>query len=1040
RRPARAPPCAPSATSSSSARCPRRLRGRRPSARGARFRRLAALDGGVKKAKFDEATEARVTSAVEAAAQLLETLLMEQPTWQQQLERLLRASCWTSSPRPCRTWSGGALHLAKRLLAAFHQHCWTAWTGRPSRYPGTRTWAAWLAAWCPGSPIRPFRVRELGLRCIELLLKLSLIYYEQEESVNISSSVSVISERLHRSDSNVMFQAVSDVGKLALRVLEPRPQLASLVTACVDGPAGAAHRLRQRGLRAAGQRRQVPRRRAVQRSRQPRRAHGHGARPARPGMSRPRTGLLRAVRSLCQHHLLPVLPQLPAAQGPAVAGLDQELWHQLASVDAINASPLYWDTLTSALPYEEKADSRKAATKLPQADGDGHRHPPECSADAVLGQFYRLLLALSLAASVHCSVDSGANPEAIQLALRRFLAGSGCHEVLEDVTWAELRRGANWQAAMSALLAGALRCRPQAAANSAPPRSATCRPRTIRRGPARRPPRHGGLCAALRPHPRNIAAVRLALTALTIGDDAVCAAAMAALSGLLGCLAEPDLPPHSSSTSGLRTRACFEREAADLRRAAFALLAAFCSPEQFATAQLKRTALSPTPPGPSEAVLTEQAQSSLVPLLLHSSDPDPDAATEARRALSVLLPLLRRARPLRGPGAAPAARLLAPRARPPTPRSRSGCPAYAAACLAYFPLRLAGAPCRRRSALRLPCCSNCTEAALRSQSVSAEHVCACLESLLKDPAAPDFAACPDDARPPLRISKLLVANRGEIACRVIRTVPAASGIETRLRLQRRRSDALHVPPGQRKGGAFRIGPAPASQSLTCGRPPHRRGQSGPAPRAIHPATAFLSRTRVCRALRQQRRHPFIGAASQRHRRDMGIKKLQGDHGRGSACRGHHRRFTMATTRAGWPRPPGGVKSFGNGDVLLGAGIEQLATLEVQVFRRPVATTCTSFERDCSVQRRHQASRKRRPGISPETRVQLGEAPAGPLRPFGYVGGRHVEFIMDAKEEFLLHAREHRLQWSTPFSEIAVHLASTWWSCRSRVASSRMPMP
>ncbi|PAA53815.1 hypothetical protein BOX15_Mlig024729g1, partial [Macrostomum lignano] len=716
------------------------------------------LDGGVKKAKFDEATEARVTSAVEAAAQLLETLLMEQPTWQQ-LERLLRLLLDEFAAAVPDLERERALHLAKRLLAAFHQHLLDC-LDRPAK-PVSRDpdLGGLVGGLVPRVTDPAIPVRELGLRCIELLLKLSLIYYEQEESVNISSSVSVISERLHRSDSNVMFQAVSDVGKLALRVLEPRPQLASLVTACVDGLreprtdcASAACVLLGNAVKSRG---------AELYSEVDSLVGLMGTALARLDRDVPaRTGLLRAVRSLCQHHLLPVLNCLLHKDLPWPDS-DQELWHQLASVDAHKCLTTLLDTLTSALPYEEKADSRKAATKLPQAavTAIGILSEPECSADAVLGQFYRLLLALSLAASVHCSVDSGANPEAIQLALRRFLAGSGCHEVLEDVTWAELRRGANWQAAMSALLAGALRCRPQAAAELCAAtlghvqaahechRLTACllaeqllpadpagsdnllsalltrladQSAGVRRAALRAMAASAPRCA--RAHATSL--LSACLNGIDDRDDAVCAAAMAALSGLLGCLAEPDLRPILVNVC-LRTRACFEREAADLRRAAFALLAAFCSPEQFAT-------------GPSEAVLTEQAQSSLVPLLLHSSDPDPDAATEARRALSVLLPLLRAPglsealeRHLR-PGCwhpGEAAHAVSRQAQP------ERVPAYAAACLAYF--RSAWPELRAAAALLSGCLLlNCTEAALRSQSVSAEHVCACLESLLKDPAAP----------------------------------------------------------------------------------------------------------------------------------------------------------------------------------------------------------------------------------------------------------------------------------------------------------------
>uniref|UniRef100_A0A1I8FUN7 DUF4042 domain-containing protein n=1 Tax=Macrostomum lignano TaxID=282301 RepID=A0A1I8FUN7_9PLAT len=436
------PPCAPSATSAAPP-AAGRLRGRRPSARAARSPSSRCPDGGVKKAKFRRGTEARVTSAVEAAAQLLETLLMEGRTWQQ-LERLLRLLLDEFVRRGlCRTWSGsGRCTWPSGCWPPSTSTCWTAWTGRPSRYPGPGPGRPGWRPVVPGSPIRAIPVRELGLRCIELLLKLSLSTTSRRKSVNISSSVSVISERLHRSDSNVMPCRMS--ASLACGCWSRGRSSPASSPACVDGLreprtdcASAACVLLGNAVSPAA--------RAVQRSRQPRRAHGHGARPARPGCPGPHRPAARRQVAV-QHHLLPVLncllhKDLPWPDSDRTVA-------QLASVDAINAHHSTGHAHQRAALRGEGGQPKGGHEAAAQATvtAIGILSEPECSADAVLGQFYRLLLALSPGRQ-RALLHSGANPEAIQLALRRFLAGSGCHEVLEDVTWAELRRGANWQAA-----------------------------------------------------------------------------------------------------------------------------------------------------------------------------------------------------------------------------------------------------------------------------------------------------------------------------------------------------------------------------------------------------------------------------------------------------------------------------------------------------------------------------------------------------------------------------------------------------------------
>uniref|UniRef100_A0A1I8F734 Biotin carboxylation domain-containing protein n=1 Tax=Macrostomum lignano TaxID=282301 RepID=A0A1I8F734_9PLAT len=728
------------------------------------------------------------------------------------------------------------------------------------------------------------------------------------------------------------------------------------------------------------------------------------------------------------------------------------------------------DTLTSALPYEEKADSRKAATKLPQAavTAIGILSEPECSADAVLGQFYRLLLALSLAASVHCST-AAANPEAIQLALRRFLAGSAATRCWEDVTWAELRRGANWQAAMSALLAGALRCRPQAAAElcaatllghchrltacllaeqllPADPAGSDnllsrCSPASPTSPPGSGAPPSAPWRPLRRAAPRAHATSLLSacLNGIDDRDDAVCAR----------CHGRPVRPagaawPSPTSAPSSSTSACAPAAPAlSGRRPTCAERPSLCLPP---SARLSSLPL---------AVLTEQAQSSLVPLLLHSSDPDPDAATEARRALSVLLPLLR------APGLSEALER----------HLRPGC---------WHPGEAAHAVSRQ---------------AQPERSVSAEHVCACLESLLKDPAAPLAPELEFAARWQATISSADAVHRSHLEAAggeprrdrlpVIRTAQRL-GIETVSVYSDADRNALHVPPGQR-GLPHR--PRARQPELPGGRPPpHRRGQA--VRRPGHPPRLRLPvrEHRVCRALRSSG-VTFIGPPANAIR-DMGIKNtskeimeragvpvIAGYHGNnqepqflleqarkigfpvmingaagsdpqnpvlihswvsdpqnsqkplplsilGRSARRRRQGMRIARSEAEFHTQLDSarreaLKSFGNDDVLLEQCIEQPRHVEVQVFGDQYGNYLYFFERDCSVQRRHQKviEEAPAPGISPETRVQLGEAACRAAAAVGYVGAGTVEFIMDAKEKFFFMEMNTRLQVEHPVSEM-----------------------
>uniref|UniRef100_A0A1I8FV84 3-methylcrotonyl-CoA carboxylase n=1 Tax=Macrostomum lignano TaxID=282301 RepID=A0A1I8FV84_9PLAT len=291
----------------------------------------------------------------------------------------------------------------------------------------------------------------------------------------------------------------------------------------------------------------------------------------------------------------------------------------------------------------------------------------------------------------------------------------------------------------------------------------------------------------------------------------------------------------------------------------------------------------------------------------------------------------------------------------------------------------------------------------------------------------------------------------KIACRVIRTAQRL-GIETVSVYSDADRNALHV---RLASEAFRIGPAPASQSyLRADRLIDVAKRSGA--QAIHPGYGFLSENTEFAELCASSGVTFIGPPANAIA-TWALRTPPRRSWSGPACRSSP--VTMATTRSRsfcWNRPRkigfpvmikairggGGkgmriarseaefrtqldsarreaLKSFGNDDVLLEQCIEQPRHVEVQVFGDQYGNYLYFFERDCSVQRRHQKviEEAPAPGISPETRVQLGEAACRAAAAVGYVGAGTVEFIMDAKEKFFFMEMNTRLQVEHPVSEM-----------------------
>ena len=324
---------------------------------------------------------------------------------------------------------------------------------------------------------------------------------------------------------------------------------------------------------------------------------------------------------------------------------------------------------------------------------------------------------------------------------------------------------------------------------------------------------------------------------------------------------------------------------------------------------------------------------------------------------------------------------------------------------------------------------------------------------------------------------LLVANRGEIACRVIRTA-RAMGLRTVAVYSDADRDALHV---RQADTALRLGSGPARDSyLNIERVIDACRRSGAG--AVHPGYGFLSENadfaRACReagivfvgpspeaidalghkAAAKQRaesigvpclpgytgkaqdNHTLIGEAK-RIGAPLMIKASAGGGGRGMrrcddvGADGESAALEQLIESA----RAEALASFGNGDLLLERLVEEARHVEVQVFGDTHGGAIHLGERDCSTQRRNQKILEEAPapGVSAELRARMGEAAVKLVREVGYVGAGTVEFLLTPDGEFHFLEMNTRLQVEHPVTEAITGQDLVEWQLR--VASGE-PLP
>jgi len=327
----------------------------------------------------------------------------------------------------------------------------------------------------------------------------------------------------------------------------------------------------------------------------------------------------------------------------------------------------------------------------------------------------------------------------------------------------------------------------------------------------------------------------------------------------------------------------------------------------------------------------------------------------------------------------------------------------------------------------------------------------------------------EDKMPALK--KILIANRGEIACRIQRTAQAL-GYRTVAVFSDADADALHVRMADQ---AVNIGPAPVQQSylnipaiLDAAR---RTGAD-----AIHPGYGFLSENAEFARACQHAGITFIGPSPEAIEL-MGSKRLSklAMLAAGVPCIDGYQgpeqddaTLSREAERIGYPlmikASAGGggrgmrlvhsagelleqlrtarseaLHGFGSDELILEQALIDPRHVEVQVFGDQHGHLIHLGERDCSIQRRHQKVIEEAPCpvMTTELRQAMGDAALKAGRAVNYVGAGTVEFLLDARGQFYFLEMNTRLQVEHPVTELITGLDLVAWQLQ---VAEGLPLP
>ena len=310
------------------------------------------------------------------------------------------------------------------------------------------------------------------------------------------------------------------------------------------------------------------------------------------------------------------------------------------------------------------------------------------------------------------------------------------------------------------------------------------------------------------------------------------------------------------------------------------------------------------------------------------------------------------------------------------------------------------------------------------------------------------------------IQSLLIANRGEIACRVIETA-RQMGIRTIAVYSAADAQARHT---QLADEAYYIGPAPSNESYLKADTIIDVAKSAGAD-AIHPGYGFLSENESFAELCQQNDIIFVGppvsaiaamgskSAAKAIMEEAGVPLVPGYHGSEqdedtlfakakevgfplllkAAYGGGGKGMRVVESEQDFKSALSSAKreaksSFGNDKVLFERFIRNPRHVEIQVFCDQHGNAVYLAERDCSVQRRHQKviEEAPAPALSETTRQAMGEAAVKAAKAIDYVGAGTVEFLYDASGEFFFMEMNTRLQVEHPVTEMITGLDLVEW--------------
>ena len=299
--------------------------------------------------------------------------------------------------------------------------------------------------------------------------------------------------------------------------------------------------------------------------------------------------------------------------------------------------------------------------------------------------------------------------------------------------------------------------------------------------------------------------------------------------------------------------------------------------------------------------------------------------------------------------------------------------------------------------------------------------------------------------------KILIANRGEIACRVIKTA-RKMGIKTVAVYSDADAQALHVRMADE---AVHIGAAPSSQSyIVIEKILDAINRTGAD--AVHPGYGFLSENAAFAEALERAGVAFIGPpvgaieamgdkiTSKRIAADAGVSTVPGHMdliedadeavkiassigypvmikaSAGGGGKGMRIAWNDAEAREGFQSSRNEAKSsFGDDRIFIEKFVDQPRHIEIQILGDQHGTTLYLGERECSIQRRNQKVIEEAPSpfLDADTRKAMGEQAVALAKAVGYFSAGTVEFIVDGKRNFYFLEMNTRLQVEHPVTEL-----------------------